>query len=581
MKQGTTTTLNFHFNIDLNQVDSIDFFFHCDRDNKQKREPLLTKTYPTHGYEQDGVIYIPLKQEETAVLPNKFYIEPQINFIDKSSTKAHTKAYNMEPTIYTHYLNENQSSGEEENIDIEFEVDEAIVIKGYDYEESYHKPKINDNELIGNKTGTELGLQDKLIAGENISINNNIISALNTAPNYAAGSGIEILDDEISISLINDGGLVFVNEQLAINSPELGAHIGLRQSLANTNINYALATKSEVDTKADQANTYTKTEVDEKDTSVLNSAKTDAENKATAALNASKEYTDNIKVTLANGLNVTINPTTYVCTFELKNGNTIIDTASIDLPLESVVVSGRYDSTTKEVVLTLQNGSEIRFSVADLVSGLINVGTFESAISNLQNQISAKADAANVYTKTEINNTVTNIQNDITNVRNQATCAIALANDAGVEAESAYNLATCAEALGHSVETVARNAHNAANDAQNSADNALSVANVKADKTVINTDRSSTTGIVTLEDNHEYRFTQNLNTLVITIPEGDFIAGVVFSSGTTSTQVVCDSDVKWSGDGVVDGVFTPDPETVYNLVFWYDGININAVSRGA
>ena len=73
MKQGTTTTFNFHFNIDLNLIDSIDFFFHCDRDNKSKKLPLLTKIYPDDGYKKDGVIYMPLTQEETAVLPNKFY----------------------------------------------------------------------------------------------------------------------------------------------------------------------------------------------------------------------------------------------------------------------------------------------------------------------------------------------------------------------------------------------------------------------------------------------------------------------------------------------------------------------------
>ena len=42
----------------------------------------------------------------------------------------------------------------------------------------------------------------------------------------------------------------------------------------------------------------------------------------------------------------------------------------IDLPLESVVVNGAYDSSTKKVVLTLQNGSTVDFSVADLVAGL-------------------------------------------------------------------------------------------------------------------------------------------------------------------------------------------------------------------
>lgn len=42
----------------------------------------------------------------------------------------------------------------------------------------------------------------------------------------------------------------------------------------------------------------------------------------------------------------------------------------IDLPLESVVVNGSYNNTTKKVVLTLQNGSTVEFSVADLVAGL-------------------------------------------------------------------------------------------------------------------------------------------------------------------------------------------------------------------
>lgn len=71
-------------------------------------------------------------------------------------------------------------------------------------------------------------------------------------------------------------------------------------------------------------------------------------------------------------LTLTIDSSTYVATAQLKDqdGNTLGTAQTIDLPLESVVVSGSYDSQTKEVVLTLQSGSTIRFSVADLVSGL-------------------------------------------------------------------------------------------------------------------------------------------------------------------------------------------------------------------
>lgn len=71
-------------------------------------------------------------------------------------------------------------------------------------------------------------------------------------------------------------------------------------------------------------------------------------------------------------LSLTVDSTTYVVTAQLKDqdGNNLGTAQTIDLPLESVVVSGAYDSVTKEVVLTLQDGSKIRFSVADLVSGL-------------------------------------------------------------------------------------------------------------------------------------------------------------------------------------------------------------------
>lgn len=68
---------------------------------------------------------------------------------------------------------------------------------------------------------------------------------------------------------------------------------------------------------------------------------------------------------------LSIDPTTFVMTATLKdkNGRTL-SIQTVDLPLESVVVGGRYDSETREVVLTLENGSVVRFSVADLVSGL-------------------------------------------------------------------------------------------------------------------------------------------------------------------------------------------------------------------
>ena len=55
----------------------------------------------------------------------------------------------------------------------------------------------------------------------------------------------------------------------------------------------------------------------------------------------------------AAALSLSINSTTYVVTAQLKDqdGNNLGTAGTIDLPLESVVVSGAYDSVNKKIVL--------------------------------------------------------------------------------------------------------------------------------------------------------------------------------------------------------------------------------------
>lgn len=71
-------------------------------------------------------------------------------------------------------------------------------------------------------------------------------------------------------------------------------------------------------------------------------------------------------------ITVTIDPSDYKVTTTLKDqdGNRLGAAQTIDLPLESVVVSGSYDNTNKKIVLTLQSGSTIDIPVGDLVAGL-------------------------------------------------------------------------------------------------------------------------------------------------------------------------------------------------------------------
>ena len=71
-------------------------------------------------------------------------------------------------------------------------------------------------------------------------------------------------------------------------------------------------------------------------------------------------------------ISLLIDSSTYVLTVSLYNNDSILlDSAQVDLPLESMVVSGSYDSTTKSLILTLQSGNTITIPVGDLISGLV------------------------------------------------------------------------------------------------------------------------------------------------------------------------------------------------------------------
>lgn len=71
-------------------------------------------------------------------------------------------------------------------------------------------------------------------------------------------------------------------------------------------------------------------------------------------------------------ISLTIDSTTYEVKLQAKdvNGTNIGDAQVIDLPIESVVVSGSYDSTNKKIVLVLNNGNSIDIPVGDLINGL-------------------------------------------------------------------------------------------------------------------------------------------------------------------------------------------------------------------
>ena len=110
------------------------------------------------------------------------------------------------------------------------EAKEALENAG-DYESLENKPQINGHELVGNKSSDDLGLQNKLTAGENITINaNGEISAVGGTDDYndlnhkpyisnsiAPGKRVELKDtlqlsNEFDINTQNEG-FIFLHLQ--------------------------------------------------------------------------------------------------------------------------------------------------------------------------------------------------------------------------------------------------------------------------------------------------------------------------------------------------------------------------------
>ena len=69
---------------------------------------------------------------------------------------------------------------------------------------------------------------------------------------------------------------------------------------------------------------------------------------------------------------LTIDSSTYVLSLQAKdvNGDNLGSAETIDLPLESMVVSGSYDAENKQLVLELKSGDTIEIPIDDIIAGL-------------------------------------------------------------------------------------------------------------------------------------------------------------------------------------------------------------------
>lgn len=224
--------------------------------------------------------------------------------------------------------------------------------------------------------------QDKLTAGTNISISNNTISS---SQPVATTSSLGVVQVGSGLA-VSSGGVLSATGGGVADSVAWGHVTG---TLADqTDLNTALAAKANSADLATVATSGSYNDLTNKPT-IGNATLTIQKNSTTVdtfTANATSNKSINITVptTAADvsalpastkygaSIAVSINTTDYKVTTTLKDqdGNTLGTAQVIDLPLESVVVNGSYDSTNKKIVLTLQNGSTIDIPVADLVAGL-------------------------------------------------------------------------------------------------------------------------------------------------------------------------------------------------------------------
>lgn len=101
--------------------------------------------------------------------------------------------------------------------------------------------------------------------------------------------------------------------------------------------------------------------------------------------------------------------------------------------------------------------------------------------------------------------------------------------------------------------------------------------------------------VITIDTLTEYRVTEYAQSLTVKLPQSitdDFECALVFRSSSIATALTCPSSVKWSGDDVASITTTendisvtynclvPQVNKTYNVIFWYDGFNMNAAVRG-
>ena len=83
----------------------------------------------------------------------------------------------------------------------------------------------------------------------------------------------------------------------------------------------------------------------------------------------------------------------YSIHIQNRNGQDLGAPISFDLPVESLVIDVEYDEEAKDLIITLQNGKEIRIELDSIINGLVNDTTFNAHVNKVYEPDSIDPDA--------------------------------------------------------------------------------------------------------------------------------------------------------------------------------------------
>lgn len=257
----------------------------------------------------------------------------QYETIIRSNIVNNTKSINLSIKIY---------EAENEDEEIPIFVSKIVTLK------------VAETLVIDDDLPEDLPTWQELVNGEISQLELAVENLDNTKQdNLVSGTNIKTINNQ---SILGEGNISITAEEVnynnILNKPQINnVTLSGNKSLNDLGIqpagNYALS--SDIPTNTSDLNN---------DSGFI-----------TNAVNNLTNYT--LKTNTGSLIDLEMNPNTYVITLSLKNQDgTIISTDTIDLPLESVVVGGSYDSTNQKIVLRLQNGNTIDIPVGALVNGL-------------------------------------------------------------------------------------------------------------------------------------------------------------------------------------------------------------------